>query len=145
MAERTSAKLVPHTTNSTANSHTCPNWPPNLLSCVDVTLRRVYRHFCAVEYHLGGLKKDALLLTPLSFISPLPPGSKLRIFGVWIFKERFLLPGSHTSWLHPSLRFSDVSISPNFGFLCRLLTALMVMFFFSLFTLTLSQLSTTYP
>ncbi|VDM21766.1 unnamed protein product [Hydatigera taeniaeformis] len=97
---RSSVEIVPISSGFVSSKpHTCPNWPPHLLPCVDLNVTSSYLHFCAVECHGcgDGVARDAILDTH-SFSTPLLPKSRIRVFGLWVVQGRYLQPGVFTSW-----------------------------------------------
>ena len=139
MGGKTSVEIAPRIAHFPPTSHNCPNWPPNLLPFLELTLLHNYRHFCAVVWYLDGAKREGFLFAPSSCIPYLLPGTKLHIFGVWIYEDLYLLPGSQTSWrvdsssqvnsLHSPLQLFDASMLSHVGFGPRLLRVFVVMFF----------------
>nr|CDS23662.1 hypothetical protein EgrG_000924800 [Echinococcus granulosus] len=104
----TGSNLVPSTT------HICPNWPTNLLPCIDLNVTGSYRHFCAVECYGCGNNagREAFLNTHSFSSSPLSPGLRIRVFGLWIFGSCYLQPGIFTSWRSESGSLTTFPSSP---------------------------------
>lgn len=113
MPERSALEVVPVSSELiSSNIHVCPNWPSNLLPCVDLNVTSSYRHFCAVECYGCGIDvgRGAFLNTHSFSPSPLPPGCRVRVFGLWVFGGRYLQPGIFTSWWSESGSFITSSI-----------------------------------
>ncbi|KAL5102902.1 hypothetical protein TcWFU_001769 [Taenia crassiceps] len=99
--ERSALEVLPISSEVVPSSiHVCPNWPSNLLPCVDLIVTSSYRRFCAVECHGCSIdvRRGAFLNTHSFSPSSLPTGIRIRVFGLWVFGTRYLQPGIFTSW-----------------------------------------------